>query len=226
MSESESSSAALAEPRRTRGRPRKSAEERDDGNRRQHLLRVAARLFRTRGFDATSTRDVAAAAGMRSGSPFYHFENKEAMLAALMLEGMERALQIQSEAMDAAAQAAMQRGRALTARDCLRTLVRTHFDVLVGPESDFITVMLYEWRSLSPDHRIEVQVLRDRYEAAWIPVLEALHASGELTGDVGLARLMIFGALNWTVQWYDPQARATLDGLTEAALQLFLRAPA
>ena len=56
-------------PRRTRGRPRKTADERDDGNRRQELLRAAARLFRQQGFAATSTRDIATAAGMRSGSP-------------------------------------------------------------------------------------------------------------------------------------------------------------
>jgi TetR/AcrR family transcriptional regulator, cholesterol catabolism regulator len=61
--------------RRPRGRPRKTPDELDDGNRRQKLLRVAARLFRRQGFAATTTRDIAAAAGMRSGSPFYHFES-------------------------------------------------------------------------------------------------------------------------------------------------------
>jgi AcrR family transcriptional regulator len=59
--------------KRPRGRPRKTAEELDDGNRRRELLHSAARLFRRKGFHATSTRDIAAAAGMQSGSPFYHF---------------------------------------------------------------------------------------------------------------------------------------------------------
>src|SRR3990167_6848138 len=99
-------------PRRARGRPRKTADERDDGNRRQDLLRAAARLFRTQGFAATSTRDIATAAGMRSGSPFYHFDNKEALLAAVMQEGMQSALRRQTEAMSAAAGA-----QPLSARD-------------------------------------------------------------------------------------------------------------
>lgn len=210
-------------PRRARGRPRKSAQERDDGNRRQELLRVAARLFRSQGFAATSTRDIAAGAGMRSGSPFYHFESKEALLAAVMLEGMERALQRQSDAMARAAEEVQRQSRVLSARECLRVLVRNHFDVLVGPESDFIPVMLYEWRSLSPSQRSQVKALKDRYETVWVPVLEALHASGELRGDVRLARLLIFGALNWTAQWYQPGERATLDALTDTALQLFLK---
>jgi AcrR family transcriptional regulator len=207
-------------PRRARGRPRKTADERDDGNRRQDLLRAAARLFRQQGFAATSTRDIAAAAGMRSGSPFYHFENKEALLAAVMLEGMQRATGRQAGAMHAAATAA---GQTLSARDCLSVLVRNHLEVLLGAESDFIPVMLYEWRSLSEVQRQAVNELRREYEAVWVPVLQALHDSGELQGDPSLARLMIFGALNWAVQWFEPGRRSSLDDLTEAALQLFLK---
>ncbi len=64
-------------------------------------------------------------------------------------------------------------------------------------------------------------------------MLQALHARGQLQAPVQLARLMIFGALNWSVQWYQPPApttqkrspRASLDDLTDAALALFLRDP-
>lgn len=210
--------AAAEAPRRARGRPRKTADERDDGNRRQQLLRAAAHLFRQQGFAATSTRDIAAAAGMQAGSPFYHFENKEALLAAVMEEGMQRALLHQAAALSSATPAA-------DARERLRLLVRSHFDVLLGPDSDFVPVMLYEWRSLSEAQRQAVHALRRRYEAAWEPVLHALHQTGQLRGDPGLSRLMVFGALNWAVQWYDPQRRATLDDLTDNALQLFLTAP-
>ena len=71
-----------------RGRPRKSAEERDESRRRADLVRAAARLFRKQGFDGTSTRDIATAADMQSGSPFYYFDSKSAILAAVMQSGM------------------------------------------------------------------------------------------------------------------------------------------
>jgi hypothetical protein len=90
--------------------------------------------------------------------------------------------------------------------------------------------MLYEWRSLNTEQRHTITQIKDDYEAAWTPVLKALHASGQLQAPVQLARLMIFGALNWAVQWYQPpnrttknSPRATLDDLTDAALALFLR---
>lgn len=208
--------------RRSRGRPRKTAGERDDGNRRQALLRAAARLFRQQGFAATSTRDIAAAVGMRSGSPFYHFENKEALLAAVMEEGMERALAHQRERMAAAVAASP---APLSARDCLRVLVRSHFDNLLGPQSDHIPVMLYEWRVLSDGQKRAVNRLKDEYEAVWVPVLRALQRDGALGGDPRVARLMLFGALNWAAQWYLPDGRASLDDLTDTALQLFLKEP-
>jgi hypothetical protein len=40
---------------------------------------------------------------------------------------------------------------------------------------------------------------------------------------VHLARLLIFGALNWSVQWFDARKRASLDDVTEAAMGLFIR---
>jgi len=201
--------------KRPRGRPRKTLDERDDGNRRRALLVGAARLFRRKGFDGTSTRDIAAAAGMQSGSPFYHFRSKQALLFAVMEEGMRHAVERQRQAIAAAD------FEALEPPAQLRLLVRHHFQVLLGPGSDFIPVMLYEARSVSPRQRSALADLQGEYEQAWLPVLEALHASGRLKAEVKLARLLIFGALNWSVQWFDRRKGASLDELTDAALALF-----
>jgi len=203
-----------APPKRPRGRPRKTVDERDDGNRRRALIVGAARLFRRKGFAATSTRDIAAAAGMQSGSPFYHFKSKQALLFAVMEEGMRSALERQARvlAQSAATDPAGQ----------LRVLVRNHFEVLLGAGSDFIPVMLYEARSITPRQRTTLAALQGAYEAPWVPVLEALHAGGRLKAEVKLARLLIFGALNWSAQWFDSRKGATLDELTGAALGLFI----
>jgi TetR/AcrR family transcriptional regulator, cholesterol catabolism regulator len=200
--------------KRPRGRPRKTLEDRDDGNRRVELLRSAARLFRRKGFDATSTRDIAAAVGMRSGSPFYHFKSKGALLYAVMEEGMRSAIERQQQV--------LLRAGKLAPPAQLRVLIRNHFDVLLGPGSDFIPVMLYEARAITPRQRAAIAQLQSEYEAPWTPVLDALHASRQLQADVKLARLLIFGALNWSAQWYDRRKGASLDELTEAAMQLFI----
>ena len=209
-------------PKRARGRPRKTEDERDDGNRRQQLLTAAARLFRDKGFDATSTRDIAASVGMHSGSPFYHFKSKDALLLAVMEEGMRSALARQAEALQGA-EAAAAKPAASQAVLQLRRLIRAHFDTLLGPGNDFVPVMLYEHRSLNARQRGALAQLQGAYEAAWTPVLEALHASGHLRAPVKLARLLILGALNWSVQWFDEKKGASLDELSDAAMALFLK---
>ena len=206
---------AVAPAARPRGRPRKEAADLDEGNRRRLVIDNAARLFRTQGFDATSTRDIAAAAGMRSGSPFYHFESKNALLYVVMQEGMAQAMYSQHAAL-----AALPPGA--PAREQLRALVRSHFGVLLGPHADFIPVMLFEWRALNTVQRLGIAQLKDAYESEWIPVLQALHASGALKADPTTARLFIFGALNWSVQWFSARGALSIDGLTEQALALFV----
>ncbi|MES2635388.1 MAG: TetR/AcrR family transcriptional regulator [Pseudomonadota bacterium] len=209
--------APAALPKRPRGRPRKTLEELGDGNRRGELLRTAARLFRRKGFDGTSTRDIAAAAGMRSGSPFYHFKSKGALLFAVMEEGMRSAIARQGKAIELA-----QQQQQPDSAQLLRLLIRNHFDVLLGPGSDFIPVLLYEARSITPRQRTSIAALQGEYEAPWMPVLEALHAAGRLRAEVKLARLLMFGALNWSAQWYDRRKGATLDELADSAVQLFI----
>jgi AcrR family transcriptional regulator len=205
------------EPKRPRGRPRKTEDERDDGNRRHALLTAAAKLFRRQGFDATSTRDIAAAVGMHSGSPFYHFKSKDALLYAVMEEGMRTAIARQGAAL------APVESLTMTPLAKMRHLIRSHFDTLHGPGNDFVPVMLYEHRSLSARQRTLLAKLQVDYEAAWTPVLEALHASGHLRAPVKLSRLLMLGALNWSVQWFDRKKGASLDELTDACMALFLK---
>jgi AcrR family transcriptional regulator len=207
--------------RRPRGRPRKTLDDRDDGNRRVELVRAAAKLFRKKGFDATSTRDIAAAVGMRSGSPFYHFKSKGALLYAVMEEGMRSAHERQLAALHGASVG--KANKATRPHQLLALLIRNHLGVLLGPDSDFIPVMLYESRSLTPRQRTSLAKLQGEYEADWAPVLEALHASGALKADVKLARLLIFGALNWSAQWFSRRGTASLDDLTDAAMALFIK---
>lgn len=202
--------------KRPRGRPRKTEDERDDGNRRHALLQAAAQLFRRKGFAATTTRDIAAAADMQSGSPFYHFKSKDALLYAVMEEGMQRAIARQQLAMAAS----LPEG---DARAQLHSLVRAHFDMLHGPGNDFIPVMLYEHRSLNARQRTALAQLQIAYEAVWTPVLQALHTSGQLRAPVKLSRLLMLGALNWSVQWFDRSKEASLDDLADAAVALFLK---
>src|SRR5438046_8446351 len=71
----------------------------NESNRREELLRVSAKLFREKGFDGTSIRDISSADGMHSGSPFYHFKTKQDILVAVMEQGLAEGLRRLEETM-------------------------------------------------------------------------------------------------------------------------------
>lgn len=58
---------------------------------RKRILEAAVELFRTRGFDAATTRDLAVAAGIATGTVFNYFPNKESIVAALAEEALAKA---------------------------------------------------------------------------------------------------------------------------------------
>lgn len=192
-------------------KPRKKPAQ--NGNRREDLLRVCARLFREKGFDGTSIRDISQAAGMHSGSPFYHFKSKQEMLVAVMEQGLTEGLR------HLEAVAALK----LAPAEKFKRLVRVHLGTICEDGHDFIPVMLYDWRSLTPANRRRVIALKDGYDALWQKVTDDLQAQGVMPGDAQLARLFTFGVLNWTARWYRAGGRKTLDQIAGEAAQFLLR---
>ena len=189
-------------------RPRRN----NESNRRDELLRVSARLFREKGFDGTSIRDISSAAGMHSGSPFYHFKTKQDILVAVMEQGLAEGLR----SLQAVAASAKTPEQKLTA------MIRTQLATILEDGNDFIPVLLYDWRSLTQANRRRVVQLKDRYDALWQQAINDLKRAGRLPGDPQLVRLLILGAVNWTGTWYRPGGRLSLDEIAEGAARVFL----
>ncbi len=188
------------------------ARRNNESNRREELLRVCARLFREKGFDATTIRDISTAAGMHSGSPFYHFKTKQEMLVAVMEQGLTEGLRRTEEvvALD------------LPPEKKLERLVRVHLATILEEGNDFIPVLLYDWRSLDAASRRRIVAIKDRYDALWQGLIDQLTDKGRIPGDARLARLLLLGAVNWVGQWYRPGNRLTLDEIAAGTVRLFL----
>ena len=62
------------------GKRREQPRRRD--NRRERILDAAAHCFSRAGYEGTSVRDIATAAGILPGSMYYHFASKEDRHAA------------------------------------------------------------------------------------------------------------------------------------------------
>lgn len=183
-----------------------------ESNRREELLRAAARLFVDKGFSATTTRDIADAVGMRSGSPFYHFRSKQDLLKAVMIEGLESGharMQAAIEGIDDAEQR-------------LRAMIRTHLGNLLQGECH-APMLLSESRSLDAPARAEIAAAFDRYQVPWQATLDELCTQGKIARATNPVRLFLFGMLNWTTQWYRSDGPLTLDELADQALAMILQ---
>lgn len=56
---------------------------------RERILRVAARLYAVRGYEGTSMRQIAEAAGVTKPLVYYHFGSKEQLFSSLMREAID-----------------------------------------------------------------------------------------------------------------------------------------
>lgn len=183
----------------------------DPESARGRLLREAARLFRDKGYERTTVRDLAAAVGIQSGSLFHHFRTKEEILKAVMVE----TIRLNTAVMRAAVSAAD------TNREKLRALISAELESINGQTGEAMAVLVYEWRSLSESSRKEVLKLRDIYESLWLEVLRALKDEGALVADPFVVRRMLTGALSWTVTWYRPERGGlTREGLTDQVIAM------
>ncbi|MBU6951935.1 MULTISPECIES: TetR/AcrR family transcriptional regulator [unclassified Hahella] len=185
----------------------------DPQSARGRLLAKAAHLFKEKGYERTTVRDLAASVGIQSGSIFHHFRSKEDILFAVMEETILYITAKMREALE----------RAPTARDRLLALLRCELESVLGGTGEAMTVLVYEWRSLSDARQEEILKLRDQYEGLWLDTLSEARDAGLVKGDVAVLRRFLTGALSWTITWYKSEGSMTVEDLAQQALYLVVK---
>ncbi|CAE6913864.1 Acyclic terpenes utilization regulator AtuR, TetR family [Pseudomonas marincola] len=185
----------------------------DPESARGKLLQMAAHLFRSKGFDRTTVRDLAGAVGIQSGSIFHHFKSKDEILRSVMEETIRYNTALMRDAL----------GQAANTRERMLALIRCELQSIMGGTGEAMAVLVYEWRSLSDDGQQFILALRDEYEQIWLDVLEEARVQGEFSGDPFIIRRFLTGALSWTNTWFRSEGPMSLDQLAEQALTLVIK---
>lgn len=180
---------------------------------RGRLLVKAAHLFKMKGYERTTVRDLANEVGIQSGSIFHHFKTKEEILKAVM----EEAIRYNTERMKRAL------ANSQTAKEKLLELIKCELTSITGFTGEAMSVLVYEWRSLSEESQAHILSLRDIYEQLWLDVLDQAKEEGLIKGDTFILRRFLTGALSWTTTWFDERGGMSLDDLAEQALLLALK---
>lgn len=94
------------------------------GDTRDHLKRVARRLFAERGVDGVAIRDIVAASGQRNGASIhYYFGTKDALVRELIIDGARFIDERRNRELDAFEA----RGPAPSVPELIEMLIRTSF---------------------------------------------------------------------------------------------------
>jgi TetR/AcrR family transcriptional regulator, cholesterol catabolism regulator len=173
----------------------------------ERILKAAGRLFREKGFAATTVREIAAAANMLPGSLHYRYASKDDVLLALMNRAVRRAMQAVRMAI----------GDTKDPVEKIRLGLRAHLELLCNGD-DSLYVLLFDWRSLPSGAREGVERERGKYEAFWDGLLYEAHGSGKARPilDIELVRHFGFGAINWVATWYRPGGDRTPGQIADA----------
>ena len=167
----------------------------------RRLLTGAIDAFAERGFQATTTRDIASRAGMSPAALYVHYPSKERLLFEISLYGHHAALEI------------------LTAADTGATPARPAA-CMVPPSPPgtrehhtIARVVQYELAALSPEHLAEVATIRRAISA----LIEQVLADGVQDGSFAVADLpgTTLAVLSLSIdvaRWYTPTA-ATPEAL-------------
>jgi AcrR family transcriptional regulator len=173
-------------------------------DRRSALLHAAADLFAVRGFERVSLEDLGAAVGVSGPAVYRHFANKQAVLAALLVD-VSRELVAGADAVIA---------QSTNPTTALRSLIAFHVEFALA-NADVIVVQDRDLDSLAGADRDLVRSLQRGYIEAWVGVLEAVHPATP-TAELRIRARATFGLINSTPHSARTSPKAAVRTLLES----------
>jgi len=164
----------------------------------RHILDATAALLSHRGYEATTVRAIAAQVGIKAASIYHHYASKDAMVVAVMNEGVRIVHDAVVSALTALGPGACPRLR-------LETAIQAHLRSSLE-NSDYTAASIRAFAFLPDAVRAECRADRRRYEEIWRGIVEEASRAGLVRPGISLdvVRLMLLGAVNWAGEWYRP----------------------
>ena len=169
----------------------------------KRIREVALRLFAQKGFEATSTREIAAEAGLTVAGLYYYVGTKEELLLHIVLD-ISNALLRSAVSISAGNDSAEQK---------LARLVQLHV-WFHGAYAQASRVVDIEIRALTGEAREQAQRIRDQYEAEWRSAVAQGNAAGVFEGqDAKLAAIALIEMGRGISHWYNPHGNLSLPDI-------------
>lgn len=184
---------------------------------RDDLIRIAASLFREKGYKSTHLRDIAEKAGIDRASLYYYIGNKEELfrsaVESVLLDNLGKAERIAKE----------------TGADVTSRLCRIFELLMASYEQNFPQMYVYIQEQMHQVSKEESPWAKEiarktkRLESLVLDLVQQGIASGEFRDDVPpkLVVNALFGMFNWTHRWFTPAGPSTAEQVARSFNALF-----
>ena len=174
-------------------------------NRKEQITETAAKLFRKKGYIATTMRDLAAELGIEAASIYHHVKSKEELLETICFDMANKFILNAKEVNDIY----------FNAEEKLRLAIKLHIETITlnqNKSADF----LQEWRNLSEPNLSKFKMLRDQYENQFtIIIIDGENEDIFDFVDKKFAVLSILSTINFVNEWYNPEGKMNAAEIAE-----------
>jgi len=184
---------------------------------RRRILEAAAIEFQRHGYSHARLVDIAQRAGLQTGSLYHHFASREELVTEILHLGIDSVSRSVRDAV-----AAMPPESSLTER--LATAVRAH-TLAVLQLSEFGLAQAKLSGQVPAPVAKKYRAEQRAYGAYWDRLLVDAQRAGEIPDDVDVVtvRLLAFGAMNWTCEWFKPSRRRPAAAVADHAVAMIVR---
>jgi AcrR family transcriptional regulator len=214
-----------------KGNPLLARKPADQSVNREDIIIAAADALHRNGYEATTMKDIAAEVNLTAASLYHHFRNKDALLLAVLEEGLNHVIGLIEPVIDA------QKSNA----EKLAEMIRLHV-VNVTRNTTVGAAMVFEIRSLmnskaprngdKPTNMVYEDFMqrrdnffarRDYFEKLFREVVKSGIRDGEFREvDAAIYAKTMLGAHNWVAVWYKESGRLSGEVVADMMADTFL----
>ncbi|WP_255416079.1 TetR/AcrR family transcriptional regulator [Reichenbachiella agariperforans] len=175
-------------------------------------MEEAARLFREKGYVATTMRDLASEVGMEAASLYNHIKSKEEILNEICFS----LANTYSDKMDEVYPSDN------TPIEKVKKLIALHIQIN-SMSSPLATVMNDEWRHLTEPCKSQFLDMRKRYEYLFTEIIQQGVKRGEIKAvDPRIALYTLLSSVRWLQHWYHANRDLDVNDIKENIMEMFL----
>jgi len=180
------------------------------GLQKNDILDIAMKLFLERGYSATSTSDICAAADISKPTLYYYFHNKRHLFFSCHMRSIEKVLIPYIE----------NAGAVKDPKERLTYMIR-EFTRMICLNPD-LKVLIHETMSMRDKYFDEIRKVWKRHYLLLRDTIQELQSSKKSSSnlDASRAALLLLGMITWITFWFDYRRQEDVDDIAESTRRL------